>query len=75
MAVDESLQGLGVGRKLVINALDKARELAVSDVFLETASQLKAAITLYQNTGFTIANHPDGESRFNGADVYMALKL
>lgn len=75
MAVANGFQGQGIGRKLILNALNKARNLQVKTVFLETNSNLIRAIRLYQHVGFTTAQHPNGKSDYQRADTYMELQL
>mgnify|MGYP003883077053 CR=1 FL=1 len=75
MGVEHDVQGLGVGRQLILTALDKAREQGASEVFLETASKLGRAMRLYQNIGFREIPHPDGQSVYPRSDVYMQLTL
>lgn len=75
MGVDEQYQGFGIGRKLLLTALDKALSLKASSVYLETSSLLPRAITLYQHMGFKEAEHPSGESAYKRSDIYMELSL
>lgn len=75
MGVQHDTQGLGVGRELILTALDKARELGAREVFLETASCLERAMRLYQNLGFRQIPHPQGHSVYPRSDVYMQLLL
>ncbi len=75
MGVDPSVQGSGVGRQLLLTALNKARELSASEVYLESATLLKRAIQLYKNLGFRAIPHPDGRSIYPRSDIYMQLKL
>jgi len=75
MAVDNALQGQGVGRLLLLKALDKARELNVKKICLESNSKLERALTLYQHCGFTELPHPNGKSDYARADIYMELAL
>lgn len=75
MGVQHDSQGLGVGRELILTALDKAREQGAVEVFLETASCLERAVRLYQNLGFCQIPHPDGVSVYPRSDVYMQLVL
>lgn len=75
MAVTNENQGQGVGRLLLLKALDKARELQVKTIFLETNSGLLRALTLYQHFGFTEQQHPKGSSKYQRADIYMELQL
>lgn len=75
MAVSTQQQGQGIGRKLLLHALNKARELHIKTISLETNSQLKRALTLYQNVGFIEQPHPQGSSDYERADIYMELTL
>jgi N-acetylglutamate synthase-like GNAT family acetyltransferase len=47
-----SLRGKGIGKKMLDRAIQKARELGMKSVELETASVLKEAIGMYQKYGF-----------------------
>ncbi|RTE66067.1 GNAT family N-acetyltransferase [Amphritea opalescens] len=75
MGVDDAWQAVGVGRRLLLTALDKARELGATEVFLETSSKLERALQLYRNLGFRQADHPAGDSYYPRADIYMRLSL
>ncbi|MBV1790461.1 bifunctional helix-turn-helix transcriptional regulator/GNAT family N-acetyltransferase [Marinobacterium sp. D7] len=75
MGVDESCQGQGVGRRLMLTALAKARELGATEVYLESATRLERAINLYRNLGFRAVPHPDGQSIYPRSDIYMTLTL
>ncbi|MGW3180012.1 GNAT family N-acetyltransferase [Kitasatospora sp. NPDC001119] len=52
MAVDPDAQGRGIGRLLVAAAIDRARELGGTRLFLGTNSRLAPAIHLYEDAGF-----------------------
>ncbi len=75
MAVDEQYQGYGIGRKMLLAALDKARSLHAESLYLETSSLLPKALTLYQHMGFKEAEHPNGSSFYQRSDIYMELHL
>lgn len=75
MGVDEAWQTVGVGRRLLMTALDKAREVGASEVFLESSSKLERALQLYQNLGFQQTAHPEGRSYYSRSDIYMALRF
>jgi len=75
MAVSTKIQGQGIGRKLLLTALNKARDLQIKTISLETNSQLSRALTLYQHFGFTEQKHPNGKSDYQRADIYMELQL
>ncbi len=75
MAVDPQAQGFGIGRQLLLTALNKARQQHADKVWLETNSRLIRAVNLYSNFGFTTQQHPKGKSSYPRADMYMELQL
>jgi putative acetyltransferase len=52
MAVTESAQGCGIGRRLLKHAIDEARKAGARRVHLETNHTLSPAIRLYESVGF-----------------------
>lgn len=72
MYLHPSVRGRGLGRRLLADALQVARELAFRKVYLETASALKEAVTLYEQAGFTKATTGAHASR---ADLVMEMAL
>jgi len=76
MAVTESAQGLGIGRRLLLAAIGTARAAGASRLFLETNSVLTTAIRLYESVGF---RHLPAERRqaspYARSDVQMEMLL
>jgi len=54
MYLRRDLRGRGLGRRLLDDALARARQLGFHIVTLETASVLKEAIRLYESYGFVL---------------------
>lgn len=54
--VSPALRGTGLGKKLVLNALDYARQQNWSEVYLETTEGLDASMQLYQSLGFYVVS-------------------
>jgi putative acetyltransferase len=52
MYLAPELRGRGLGKRLLLHALERARQLGFRRVELETASVLRAAIRLYESFGF-----------------------
>ena len=76
MAVTESCQGLGIGRKLLQAVVDAARSGDAHLLYLETNHVLTPAIRLYESIGFRhMPNGHDGPSPYGRADVFMEMKL
>ena len=74
MAVTESYQGLGIGRRLLEAAIRTFATRANGELFLETSSALAPAIKLYESVGFVHAERPTGPSHYERADVYMVYR-
>jgi ribosomal protein S18 acetylase RimI-like enzyme len=74
MAVTESYQGLGIGRRLLEAAIRTFATRGKGELFLETSSALAPAIKLYQSVGFVHAERPTGPFHYERADVYMVYR-
>jgi putative acetyltransferase len=73
MAVDETVRGRGIGKRLMTAAVALARELKAPRMYIETNSSLKNAIGLYEAHGFRhMAAQPTAYAR---CDVWMELTL
>lgn len=71
MAVAESLQGLGIGRRILAYTIEQGRALGASKLYLETNSRLANAIHLYESLGFK--HLPPKPSPYVRANVFMEL--
>lgn len=72
LGVLDKAQGKGVGKKLVVHCLDKAKELKASKVELESHTSLQAALKMYESLGFRTV---EGQCHFVTANVKMELSL
>lgn len=74
MAVTESCQGRGVGRRLLAATIASARALGASRLHLETNHRLTPAIHLYESLGFRhLPPERVAPSPYARADVHMEL--
>lgn len=72
MSVTDKYQGLKVGRKIAIRAIEEFISVGGSTLFLESNSRLKPALHLYESLGFEHQTKPD-DSHYQRADVYMVF--
>jgi DNA-binding MarR family transcriptional regulator len=73
MAVSDKAQGKHVGLRLGQAAIEKARQMGMKRVYLESNTQLAPAINLYYKLGFT--RLPNFTSPYQRADIAMELFL
>jgi DNA-binding MarR family transcriptional regulator/ribosomal protein S18 acetylase RimI-like enzyme len=74
MGVDETCQGLGIGRALLEGAIVEFRRREGRTLFLETNSKLTPAIRLYESMGFEHQPALKPDSHYARADVYMVWR-
>ncbi|MCS7113398.1 MAG: GNAT family N-acetyltransferase [Nitrososphaerota archaeon] len=55
LVVDESYRGMGIGRSILLNLIDKLKARGVSEVYLEVNPRNEAALSLYRSLGFTVS--------------------
>lgn len=68
-------RGLGVGKALVSECLEYARQKGYKTCYLDTLSSMKSAIALYEKFGFVHLERPLEGTIHNGCDVWMLKKL
>ena len=71
MAVTVDAQGHGIGRRLLLAAIDRYHALNGSRLYLESHHKLLPALRLYESAGFEHAPRPDVASVYQRSDVYM----
>ncbi len=75
MAVTETYQGKGIGRKILERVIAEARSKKATRLYLETNSKLSATY-LYESIGFRhIAVERRKPSLYSRADVFMEMIL
>ncbi len=74
MFVDEAARGLRLGRRLIEAILDRAGELGLSAIRLETGIRQPQAIGLYRAYGFTEIG-PFGDYKPDPLCIFMEKRL
>jgi putative acetyltransferase len=70
-----ALRGLGLGRRLVLQALAEARVLGYRRCYLETTADLREATSLYESLGFEHLPGPLGCTGHDACEICMVLEL
>lgn len=73
LAVTPTMQGLGLGRRLVDAVINEARKRGGRTLYIETNTKLPPAIHLYETSGFR--KIPLKETVFKRVDVEYVLDL
>ena len=72
MSVAPDYRRAGVGRRLVADLVDIARQWGMERVILETSAHWTEAIEFYERCGFNLTHFEEGEF---GRDAWFELKL
>jgi putative acetyltransferase len=76
MTVAPIARGQGIGRRLMEAAIDRARALGATSLFLGSNRRLVPAVALYESTGFRhVPRERIGDMPYTRADVFMELDL
>lgn len=76
MGVTEASRGRGIGRKLVLHLIERARQRGAREVVLATSPVLKAALSLYRSLGFAeYEPHPAWRAQYKRHSVFLRLDL
>jgi putative acetyltransferase len=68
-------RGIGLGKKILTQCLEKAKEFGFKKVYLETMPELTIAIPMYEKMGFHLLDGPMGNSGHFGCAIQMLKTL
>jgi GNAT superfamily N-acetyltransferase len=72
MAVDETYQGLKIGKQLAVTAIEKAKQKKANRIILYSNTKLSTAIALYRKLGF---KEIPVDGPYKRSDIKMELLL
>ena len=75
MYFSKSIRGKGLGKEMLLKCLNFAAESDFKICYLETITQLKSAITLYDKFGFKKIDAPLGNTCPFSSDIHMIKNL
>lgn len=73
--ISSKVRGLGIGKNLMQKCLGFAQKSAYDKCYLETFSNMDAAIGLYKKFGFKNLDKPLGDTGHGGCDVWLMKDL
>lgn len=68
-------RGTGLGKKLMLQSMQWAKENGYKTVYLESMPELATAVTMYEKLGFKRIFQPMGNSGHCGCDIWMTKTL
>lgn len=68
-------RGIGLGKKMIGQCLQQAKENGYSNIYLETMTELKPALKVYERMGFVYLDGPMGNSGHFGCPLWMLKSL
>ena len=75
MYFDPKIRGKGLGKLLLEKIIDEAKDLGYRKCYLESASALTKAISMYEKNGFKHLDKPMGNTGHYSCGVYMMKNL
>jgi putative acetyltransferase len=68
-------RGLGIGRLLLAACIQSAHRFKFARCYVETISEMTAAVAFYQQNGFRLLTAPLGRTGHSHADRWMMLDI
>ena len=68
-------RGLGLGKSLIDNCIEKATEFGFEGCYIETMTYMEDAQKLYKKSGFNYLDKPLGNTGHSSCPVWMLKKL
>jgi putative acetyltransferase len=70
-----TVRGIGLGKKLIQQCIDFAKETGYQNIYLETMPELKQALKTYEKFGFEYIDHAMGNTGHFGCELWMLGKV
>lgn len=71
----EQHRGVRIGRNLMEQCIESAKEMGYKYLYLESMPEFAKAVRIYENLGFTHLSHPLGNSGHSGCTIWMVKEL
>ncbi len=73
--LQSSARGTGLGKQLMQQSMEWAKDNGYHQVYLESMPELSKAVSIYEKVGFTRLTAPLGNSGHCGCDIWMLKQL
>jgi len=73
--LNKSARGTGLGKQLLLQSMQWAKQNGYLQVYLESMPELSKAVSIYEKVGFEKLKNALGNSGHDGCDIWMLKKL
>ena len=75
LTVSPQLQAKGIGKQLMLQCFQSAKEMQYKKLYLESMPQFSKAVSMYEKYGFTPLDAPLGNSGHTTCNIWMIKEL
>jgi putative acetyltransferase len=69
--LSEKIRGKGIGKKLMLQCFQSAKEMGYKKLYIESMPQFSKAVSMYEKYGFTKIDKPLGNSGHTSCNIWM----
>jgi putative acetyltransferase len=73
--LNKSARGTGLGKQLLLQSMEWAKQNGYDQLYLESMPELSKAVSIYEKVGFEKLSQALGNSGHDGCDIWMLKKL
>lgn len=73
--LDKNARGKGVGKQLMLQCFDSAKEMGYDALYIESLPHFSKAVNMYEKVGFTHLSAPLGMSGHTSCNIWMYKEL
>lgn len=73
--LDKNARGKGIGRKLMEESIDFAKESGFKSIYIESLPEFSTAVSIYEKQDFKYLEKPLGNSGHSGCNLWMLKEL
>jgi putative acetyltransferase len=73
--LSEKIRGKGIGKQLMLQCFQSAKEMSYKKLYLESMPQFSKAISMYEKYGFIKIDKPLGNSGHTSCNIWMIKEI
>ncbi len=73
--LSEKIRGKGIGKQLMLQCFQSAKEIGYKRLYIESMPQFSKAVSMYEKYGFVKIDKPLGNSGHTSCDIWMIKEI